>query len=248
MEWHMASHEPLPRPPDLDDAERLRRVLAFEATMRSRRTVRHFAATPIARDVIESAIRTAGRAPSGANMQPWTFVAVSDADVKRRIREAAEEEERGFYGGRAPQDWLDALQPFGTDAHKPFLETAPWLIAVFAQTHGLRRDGTTEKHYYVKESVGLATGFLLAALHHAGLATLTHTPSPMGFLREVLGRPANEQAFVLIVTGLPADDATVPIITKKPLEAIARFVADAAGAGMGTSAETDGGETGDPRS
>jgi iodotyrosine deiodinase len=236
----MSRHEPLPRHPDLDDGERLRRVLAFEEALRSRRTVRQFAATPIAREVIESAIRTAGRAPSGANMQPWTFVAVSDRGVQRRIREAAEEEERGFYGGRAPQDWLDALRPFGTDAHKPFLETAPWLIAVFAQTHGLRPDGTSEKHYYVKESVGLATGFLLAALHHAGLATLTHTPSPMGFLREVLGRPAYEQAFVLIVTGLPADDATVPVIAKKPLEEIARFVtgdaADRAGSGAADTA------------
>jgi iodotyrosine deiodinase len=244
MEWHMAPHEPLPRSPDFDDAERLRRVLAFEAALRSRRTVRHFAPTPIAQEVIESAIRTAGRAPSGANLQPWTFVAVSDPDVKRRIREAAEEEERGFYGGRAPRDWLDALRPFGTDAHKPFLETAPWLIAVFAQTHALRADGTTEKHYYVKESVGLATGFLLAALHHAGLATLTHTPSPMGFLREVLGRPANEQAFVLVVTGLPADDATLPVITKKPLEAIARFLTREASAGVEAGA-ADAGATRD---
>jgi iodotyrosine deiodinase len=224
MEWRMATYEPLRGYPGLDDAERLRRALDFEATMRSRRTVRQFAATPVAREVIESAIRTAGRAPSGANLQPWTFVAVSDPDVKRRIREAAEEEERSFYGGRAPQDWLDALRPFGTDARKPFLETAPWLIAVFGQPHGVRDDGSTEKHYYVKESVGLATGFLLAALHHAGLATLTHTPSPMGFLREVLGRPAHEQAFVLVVTGLPADGATVPVVSKKPLEAIAWFV------------------------
>jgi len=226
MEWPMASHDPLLGYPDLDDAGRLRRAEAFEATMRPRRTVRRFADTPVPRAVIESALRTAGRAPNGANMQPWTFVAVSAADVKRRIREAAEAEERSFYGGRAPSEWLEALQPFGTDANKPFLETAPWLIAVFAQSHGVRDDGSTEKHYYVKESVGIACGFLLAALHHAGLATLTHTPSPMGFLRDILERPANEQAFLLVVTGVPADDATAPRIDKKPLDEIARFVTD----------------------
>jgi len=227
----MATFDPLQGYPDLDDAERLRRAEAFEATMRSRRTVRQFADTPVPRAVIESAIRTAGRAPCGANQQPWTFVAVSDPDVKRRIREAAEAEERAFYGGRAPRDWLDALEPFGTDANKPFLETAPWLIAVFARAHGVRADGSAEKHYYVKESVGLATGFLLAALHHAGLATLTHTPSPMGFLRDVLGRPANEQVFVLVVTGVPATNAMVPRIDKRPLEAIACFVPDGPPAG-----------------
>ena len=224
MECAMADKEPLRRYPSLSDSERLRRVEEFESTMRSRRSVREFAATPVPRAVIESALRTAGRAPSGANKQPWTFVAVSDPDLKRRIREAAEAEERRFYAGRAPEDWLAALEPLGTDADKPFLENAPWLIAVFAQTHGVRTDGTREKHYYVKESVGLATGFLLAALHHAGLATLTHTPSPMGFLRDVLERPQNEQAFVLIVTGVPAEGANVPRITKKPLDEIARFV------------------------
>lgn len=227
MQWRMATFDPLTGYPDLDDVERLRRAEAFETTMRTRRTVRDFADTPVPRPVIESAIRAAGRAPCGANQQPWTFVAVGDPGVKRRIREAAEAEERAFYGGRAPRDWLDALQPFGTDANKPFLETAPWLIAVFGQAHGVRADGSHVKHYYVKESVGLATGFLLAALHHAGLATLTHTPSPMGFLREVLGRPDNEQAFLLVVTGVPAAGATVPRIDKKPLADIACFVTGA---------------------
>ena len=229
VQWPMTTFEPLTGYPGLGDAERLRRAEAFEATMRTRRTVRHFADAPVPRAVIESAIRTAGRAPCGANQQPWTFVAVSDAGVKRRIREAAEAEERAFYGGRAPTDWLDALAPLGTDAQKPFLETAPWLIAVFAQAHGLREDGSKVKHYYVKESVGIATGFLLATLHHAGLATLTHTPSPMGFLHELLGRPANEQAFVLVVTGVPAAGAKVPGIDKKRLRSIARFVPDGPG-------------------
>jgi len=178
----------------------------------------------VPRAAIESAIRAAARAPSGANQQPWTFVAVADPAVKRRIRAAAEAEERAFYGGRAPQAWLDALAHLGTDADKPFLEAAPWLIAVFAQPHGVAPDGSVVKHYYVPESVGIATGFLLAALHHAGLATLTHTPSPMGFLSEVLERPAHERAYLLVVTGVPAADATVPRIVKKPLDAIARFV------------------------
>ena len=222
-------HAPLTGYPELDAAERLRRVRAFEATMRTRRTVRAFADTPVARAVIESAIATAGRAPSGANMQPWSFVAVSDALVKRRIREAAEAEERAFYGGRAPSAWLEDLRPFGTDADKPFLETAPWLIAVFAQPYGLTEEGERRPHYYVKESVGLATGFLLAALHHAGLATLTHTPSPMGFLREILGRPAHEQAFVLIVTGMAAPDARVPRLAKRSLAALATFLEGAEG-------------------
>jgi iodotyrosine deiodinase len=224
----MAPLEPLHGYPPLDDDERLRRITAFEDTMRNRRTVRAFAPTPVPRSVIESAIRTAGRAPSGANQQPWTFVAVSDPEVKRQLREAAEAEERAFYGGRAPDAWLEALRPLGTDADKPFLETAPWLVAVFAQAHGLGADGAKVKHYYVRESVGIASGFLLAALHHAGLATLTHTPSPMGFLREILHRPANEQAFLLVVTGVPAEGATVPRIAKKPLETIARFVTGAA--------------------
>jgi iodotyrosine deiodinase len=209
---------------ELSADERIRRVEAFEETMRSRRTIRAFAPTPVPREVIEGAIRTAARAPSGANMQPWSFVAISDPGMKRRIREAAEEEERAFYGGRASVEWLEALRPFDTDPNKPYLEIAPWLIAVFAQTSSRYDDGSPRKHYYVKESVGIATGFLLAALHHAGLATLTHTPSPMNFLRDVLARPKEEQPFVLVVTGLPAPDATVPTLERKPLEEIARFI------------------------
>lgn len=157
-------------------------------------------------------------------MQPWHFVAIGDAAIKRRIREAAEREEREFYEQRAPEEWLEALAPLGTDADKPFLETAPWLIAVFAEQYGLREDGGKRRHYYVTESVGLATGLLIAALHRAGLASLTHTPSPMRFLNEILGRPAGERPFVLLVTGFPAADARVPDIGRKGLEEIATFL------------------------
>lgn len=225
LEWPMPARMPLTGYPDGNDDDRIRGVERFEERMRSRRTVRDFAPDPVPRAVIASALRAAARAPSGANRQPWTFVAVSDPKTKHLIREAAEREERAFYGGRAPRAWLDALAPLGTDADKPFLTTAPWLIAVFAQLHGPRReDGTTAKHYYVQESVGIACGFLLAALHHAGLATLTHTPSPMGFLGDVLKRPDHEQAFLLIVTGRPAPGATVPQIEKKPHDEVAHFV------------------------
>lgn len=204
--------------------EMLRRSQEFYAEMRRRRSLRMFSARPVAREVIEQCLLTAGTAPSGANLQPWRFVVVSDPAVKRRIRLAAEEEERAFYSGRAPQEWLTALAPLGTDADKPFLETAPCLIAIFAQSYGLLPGGGRQRHYYVQESVGIATGLLIAALHHAGLATLTHTPSPMGFLAEILGRPENERPFLLLVTGYPADDATVPVIGKKNLEEIAVFV------------------------
>ena len=166
---------------------------------------------------------TAATAPSGANLQPWHFAVVSDPEIKKRIREAAEEEERAFYSGRAPDEWLEALSHLGTDEHKPFLETAPYLIVVFAQSHGVKPDGSTFKHYYVSESVGLATGMLIAAVHNAGLVSLTHTPSPMGFLNEVLGRPSNERAFLILVVGYPADDVEVPKITKKSLDEIATF-------------------------
>lgn len=157
-------------------------------------------------------------------MQPWHFVVVSDPATKRRIREAAEREEREFYSERAPEEWLEALEPLGTDAHKPFLETAPYLIAVFASSYGVRSDGGKVKHYYVQESVGIATGMLVTAIHHAGLASLTHTPSPMRFLNEILGRPENERPFLLLVVGFPADDAMVPDIEKKPLDEFATFV------------------------
>lgn len=195
-------------------AEMQERSAAFLAEMKRRRTVREFSPEPVPRKVLEDCIATAGTAPSGANKQPWTFVLVTDAEVKKQIREAAEKEEQAFYGGRAPQRWLDDLAHFGTDEHKPFLETAPALIAVFGQKHGAEAD---ERHYYVQESVGIAVGMLLAALHHAGLATLTHTPSPMNFLRDVLGRPGHERAFVLIPVGYPVEDCRVPAIEKKPL-------------------------------
>ena len=203
--------------------EMARRAVAFHADLSRRRTVREFADRPVPRAVIEACVRTAGTAPSGANLQPWHFAVVSDPELKARIRRAAEEEEREFYARRAPQEWLDALAPLGTDAHKPFLEAAPYLIAIFAQPHGLTDDGQPVKHYYVSESVGIATGFLIAVLHHAGLATLTHTPSPMGFLNTLLDRPTHERPFLLLVVGYPADGATVPRITKKRLDEFASF-------------------------
>jgi len=200
------------------------RAQAFAAELRRRRTVRQYSPRPVSREVIEACIWAAGSAPSGANQQPWHFVVVSDPEVKRRIREAAEAEEHEFYARRAPGEWLEALEPFGTDEHKPYLEIAPCLIAIFIQTYGLGPGGEKIKHYYAVESVGIATGMLISALHHAGLATLTHTPSPMGFLNSILNRPANEKPFLLLVAGYPAEDARVPVITKKPLEEIATFV------------------------
>lgn len=192
------------------------RASAFRAMMDRRRTVRDFSSRPVPRALIEDCVMTAATAPSGANQQPWTFVCIGDMETKRRIRAAAEEEERAFYAGRAGGEWLEALAPLGTDADKPFLETAPWLIAIFAQRYGVDGDGRRIKHYYVPESVGIATGFLIASLHNAGLATLTHTPSPMGFLNAICDRPEHEKAMILLVAGYPADDATVPDITRKP--------------------------------
>ena len=193
------------------------RAASFRAEMTERRSVRFFSPEPIPPGVLEDCIATAAQAPSGANKQPWTFALVRDPTLKSRIRQAAEAEEREFYHRRAPQRWLDDLAPFGTNPDKPFLEIAPALIIVFAQKHG---DDPEDRHYYVQESVGIACGFLLAALHHAGLATLTHTPSPMGFLQELLDRPSNERAFLLIPVGLPADDCEVPHIQRKALDEV----------------------------
>lgn len=200
------------------EPEMAARARAFHALMRSRRTVREFSDRPVPRSIIELAIATAATAPSGANQQPWTFAAISDAAAKSRIRAAAEEEEKAFYAGRAGKEWLAALAYLGTDWRKPFLETAPWLIAIFGQRWGNRPDGRRIKHYYVPESVGIATGFLIAALHNAGLATLTHTPSPMGFLNEICGRPDNEKPAILLVVGYPANPCPVPVVTKKTLD------------------------------
>ncbi len=201
------------------------RARAFAVEMGRRRTVRDYTDRDVPREVIEEAIRAAGTAPSGANLQPWHFVAIGrDPDLRRRLREAAEAEERDFYSHRAPKEWLEALEPLGTSASKPFLEVAPWLVAVFVEAHGVRANGSIVKHYYAVESVGLATGLLIAALHRSGLATLTHTPSPMGFLNTLLERPANERPFLLLVVGYPAGDARVPDISRKPLAQIATFV------------------------
>jgi nitroreductase len=208
--------------------EQLRRSQAFYEAMRTRRTVRSFSPEPVPYAVVENAIKVAGGAPSGANQQPWKFVVVSDPEIKRQIREAAEVEEKEFYSGRAPDEWLEALAVLGTDWQKPFLETAPYLIVVFRVDYGLSpsADGqeVKTKHYYVAESVGIACGMLLAALHISGLATLTHTPSPMGFLAKILGCPKNERPFLLIPVGYPSEPATVPRITKKDLSEILRVV------------------------
>ena len=207
------------------------RADAFYAEMARRRSVRDFSDRPVPRALVERAIQTAATAPSGAHQQPWTWVAVQDADLKRQIREAAEAEERAFYEARAPDDWLDALAPLGTDWRKPFLETAPWLVVLFAQRWGAARPGrggegaaappAKTKHYYVQESCGIAAGLFIAALHRMGLATLTHTPSPMRFLGEVLGRPPNEAALVLFPVGYPAEGASVPDLQRKGLDEVA---------------------------
>jgi len=209
------------------ETEMLARASDFRALMKRRRTVRDFSDKPVPRAIIEDAVMTAATAPSGANQQPWSFVCISDAAVKSKIRAAAEEEEREFYkGGKTPGEWLDALAPLGTDPDKAFLEIAPVLIAIFAQKWGVRPDGERFSHYYVPESVGIATGFLIAALHQAGLATLTHTPSPMGFLGEICGRPVQEKPVILLVVGYPAPGCQVPVAggVKKPLEAIAQWL------------------------
>jgi iodotyrosine deiodinase len=204
----------------LPEDEMVRRSAGFLETITERRTVREFSREPVPLEVVDNAIAAAGSAPSGANQQPWTFVVVTDPEVKRRIRGAAEDEERRSYDGRMPDEWLQALEPLGTDWRKPHLEDAPVLVVVFEQAYGVAPDGRKVKHYYVKESVGIAVGFLLAALHVSGLVTLTHTPSPMGFLREVLERPDNERAYVVIPVGYPAPGARVPAITKRALSEI----------------------------
>ncbi len=204
--------------------EMKRRAAGFYSEIRLRRTVRDFSAEPVPRQVIEDCLRAAGTAPNGANMQPWHFVVVSDPAIKQKIRVAAEQEEREFYQHKAPREWLDALAPLGTNEHKPFLETAPYLIVIFAETYGLLPDARKVKHYYTQESVGIATGMLITAIHHAGLVSLTHTPSPMGFLNKILGRPLQERPFLILVAGYPAENPMVPTITKKPLEQIATFL------------------------
>lgn len=201
-----------------------KRAEKFYQLVKKRRTVRDFSDRPVPREIIETCLLAAGTAPNGANKQPWHFAVVSDPGIKKKIRIEAEKEEQEFYNRRAPEDWLEDLAPLGTDEHKPFLEKAPYLIGIFAQSYKLDENGKKEKHYYVKESVGIATGMLITALHNAGLATLTHTPSPMGFLNEIMGRPAYEKPFLLLVAGYPEDGVKVPDISKKSLDEISSFI------------------------
>lgn len=216
---------PLASKAQLTSAEGLERSSQYLETMSSRRTVRQFSDQPVPKDIIDTAVRAAGTAPSGANHQPWHFVCIRDPNIKREIRLAAEAEERAFYDGKAGDNWLRDIGPLGTDAQKPFLETAPWLIAIFSERYGLDANGSKRKNYYISESVGIATGFLISALHTAGLATLTHTPSPMKFLNTILKRPANERPFILMVVGYAAPNAKVPraATIKKSFNEIATF-------------------------
>lgn len=214
-----AEFEPLAFQTVNSDEEMIKKSADFFDLMKKRRTVRDYSSRSVPREVIENAIKTAGRAPSGANKQPWHFAVVTSAEAKKKLREAAEIEEKEFYSGRASQEWLDDLAHLGTDEHKPFLETAPYLIVCFRESYGLDTEtGERSNNYYVHESVGIACGMLISALHNAGLATLTHTPSPMNFLSELCGRPKNEKAIMIIVAGLPEEGCEVPVITKKPLE------------------------------
>lgn len=199
------------------------RADAFYEMMNTRRSIRFYSDDPVPRHLIERAILTASTAPSGAHMQPWTFVAISDPAVKRKIRIAAEKEEKESYGGRMSEEWLEALAPFGTNWEKPFLETVPWIVVCFAQSYGFNDDESRRKHYYVQESCGIACGMFISALHNMGLATLTHTPSPMKFLNEILGRPKNEKPFILFPVGYPASDATVPDISRKALQDVSAW-------------------------
>lgn len=218
------AYQPLPLPDrqDVSDTESLSGARQFHDRMKTRHTVRNFNGRTVSLEVIESVIATAGLAPSGANHQPWHFVAISDPEMKARIRAAAEEEEQRFYDGGAGDEWLSALEPIGTGVSKPHLEDAPWLVVIFAQRYGLRPDGSRFKNYYVPESTGIATGFLIAALHHAGLYCLTHTPNPMKFLTEICGRPDHEKPIMILAVGHAAEDATVPraATVKKPLTEI----------------------------
>lgn len=224
----MTDHETLPLndfieyPPE----EMQARAQAFYEDIKRRHTLRQFSGRAVPREVIETCLRAAGTAPSGANHQPWHFAVIADPATKARVREAAEEEERAFYADRASEEWLRALAPLGTDDHKPYLETAPYLIAIFGQRRGGITPGENVKNYYVTESVGIATGFLIAALHHAGLATLTHTPAPMNFLNEICGRPETEKPFLLLVVGYPEEGATIPVhaTLKKPLDQITSWL------------------------
>lgn len=204
--------------------EMIKRAAEMAEELRCRRTVRDFSGRPVDESVIRHCLWAAGSAPSGANLQPWYFVTVGASELKKQIRLAAEEEERAFYNGRAGDEWLADLSALGTNAEKPFLETAPYLIAVFAEKYRVNADGSHSKNYYVSESVGIACGMLISALHHAGLATLTHTPSPMNFLGKILGRPENERAYLLLVTGYPASGAQVPEIDKKQIGEFCTFL------------------------
>ncbi len=224
----MKPHDTVPYTdlPPYSDAERLARAKAFHAGLKTRRTCRDFTDEPVPRAIIEAALLAAGTAPSGANHQPWHFAVISSPERKRALRQAAEAEEREFYAGKASEEWIDALAPLGTDEVKPYLETAPYLIVIFGQRRGGLYPGDDKQNYYVIESVGIATGFLIAALHDAGLATLTHTPNPMKFLNRICERPANEKPVMVLVVGHPAPDATVPVhaTIKKPLEQISSWL------------------------
>ncbi|MGB4860273.1 MAG: nitroreductase family protein [Dokdonella sp.] len=215
---------PLPHLPAICDDERIAAARTYADLLAKRRSVRDYTDKDVPRELIEQCLRAAGTAPSGANQQPWRFVAVQDASIKSRIRVAAEAEEREFYSRRAPEEWLDALAALGTDAEKPFLETAPWLIGVFYERFGYDDEGKKRKRYYPHESVGIATGMLIAALHQAGLSSLTHTPSPMGFLNEILGRPKNEMPYLLLVVGHAVPDCRVPNVQRLTLSDIATFL------------------------
>lgn len=221
------NYTPIPLPDYVELPEEAMRAnaQAFYEIMRRRHTVRAFSSRPVPRDIIETCLRAAGTAPSGANHQPWHFSVIGNPEMKARIRAGAEEEERSFYAGRAGEEWLEALAPLGTDADKPFLEEAPWLICIFGERKSPSADGVLRKNYYVPESVSIATGLLIAALHKAGLATLTHTPNPMAFLNEICGRPAHDKPYILLVVGYPHEKATIPAHAtyKRPLEEISTF-------------------------